>query len=111
MIDPASYDITIQQNATYSKTFQLKDGDGVALNMTGFTVAAQLWTEGKGSKIADFAFAWVSQTTGKFTITLSAAITAELGQSAYYDILVTNSGGTKDYWVRGAAEVVIGYTK
>ena len=110
MIDPATYDITIQQNATFSKTFQFKDGNSAPLNMTGYTVEADLWTEGKGVKLADFTVTWVDRTIGKFTLTLSAAVTAAIGQSGYYDILVTNPGGTKDYWLRGMAELVTGYT-
>lgn len=110
MIDPANYDITIQQNATYSKTFQLKTGNGVPYNLTGHTVDAELWTAGKGTKLADFTVGWVDQTIGKFTITLNATKTTTLGGDGYYDILVTNPDGTKDYWVRGAATLAVGYT-
>jgi len=110
MIQPATYNITVPQNATYSQSFQLKDGTGAALNMTGYTVSAQLWTAGKASKIADFAFAWTAQTTGQFTLSLSAAVTAEIGASGYWDMLVTNPDGSKDYWLRGSATLNMGYT-
>lgn len=110
MIDPAKYDITIQQGATFSKPFQLKGSDGLPLNMNGYTVDAELWTEGKGIKLADFTPAWVDRTAGKFTLSLSAAVTTTIGQSGYWDLLVTNPDGTKDYWLRGTATLVTGYT-
>lgn len=111
MINPATYDITIQQNATFSQNFQLKDSTGAALNMTGYTVEAELWTVGKGSKLADFVVTWVSQATGIFRLSIAAATTAALGQGGYWDLLVTNPDGTKDYWLRGVATVTPGYTQ
>lgn len=110
MIEPATYDITIQQNATYSATFQFKAGDGQPLNMTSYTVDAELWTEGKGVKLADFTPAWVDRSIGKFTLSLAASVTASIGQSGYWDLLVTNPDGTKDYWLRGSATLATGYT-
>lgn len=110
MIDPATYDITIQQNATFSKTFQFKTSDGLPFNLTGYTVDAELWTEGKGVKLADFTVAWVDRSAGKFTISLPTATTSALGSDGYYDILVSNPDGTKDYWLRGSATLAVGYT-
>lgn len=110
MIDPAKYDITIQQGATFSKQFQLKTSDGQPLNMGGYSVDAELWTEGKGIKLADFAVAWVDRAVGKFTLSIPATATVDIGQNGYWDLLVTNPDGTKDYWLRGAAKLVTGYT-
>lgn len=110
MIDPATYNITIQRGATFSRTMQLKDGDGVPLNLTGYTVKAQMWQDDKRSKLADFTVTWVSRSTGQFTISLNAATTAALGLNGYWDLLV-DSGTAKDYWLRGTATVVEGYTE
>jgi hypothetical protein len=111
MITPATLDITVQQNATFSLSLQLKDSTGTALNMTGYTVAAQIWSAGRASKIADLAFRWDAQTLGKFTLYLTAAQTAALGADGVWDMLVTNPDGTKDYWLRGAVSTEIGYTQ
>jgi predicted phosphatase len=110
MVTPANLDITIEQNATFSMQCDFKDSTGVALNMNSYTVAAQLWTEAKGRKLADFTVTWVNRASGQFTISLSAAVTAALGASGYWDLLVTNPDGTKDYWLRGAATLEAGYT-
>ena len=110
MIDPATFDITIQQGATFSKEFQLKAGDGTPMNLNGFTVDAELWTEGKGVKLADFEVSWVDRPAGKFTLSISAANTPAIGQNGYWDLLVTSPNGTKDYWLRGKALLKTGYT-
>lgn len=111
MIAPATYDITIPQRATFSQTFTLKDGDGVALNLAGHTVTAQLWTAGRGTKLADFTVAWVNQGAGQFRLTLAATVTRTLTADGYWDLLVANPDGSKDYWLRGAARLDPGYTE
>lgn len=111
MIQPGSYDITIQQNGDFDQIFQLKASNGVGVNLTGSTVEAEIWTEGKRSKLANFTVTMVDATIGKFKLSLSDAITATLIETAYYDIRVTDASGNSYYWVRGRAIIDVGYTE
>jgi hypothetical protein len=111
MIQPGAYDITIQQNANWDMTFQLKDSTGTGVNLTGASVQAEIWTEGKHSKLADFGFTWVDRPIGKFKLTLDDSVTATLPESGYYDILVTDANGVAYYWLRGKATLDLGYTE
>lgn len=111
MIQPAQLDLTIQQNATFSVALQLKDSTGTALNMTGYTVAAQVWSAGRLSKITDLTFTWTAQLTGQFKLSLTAAQTTLIGPDGVWDMLVTNPDGTKDYWLRGSVSTEVGYTQ
>lgn len=111
MIYPAYYEMIIPNQATFSQTFQLKDGSGQALNMIGYTVRASIWTENKTAKIADFEFEWVDQSTGKFTLTIDQERTASINKNGMWDLLVVNPDLTEDYWLRGPAVVAKGYTK
>lgn len=111
MITPATYNLSIPQNATFSKTFQLKDSTGTPLNLTGYNVTAQIWTSDKNDKLADFSVTWVDRTIGKFTLSLPATTTDAIGQSGVWDMLVSSSDGTKDYWLRGRAILEVGYTE
>jgi hypothetical protein len=111
VITPATLDITVQQNATFTLSLQLKDSTGAALNMTGYTVAAQIWTANRSNKLADLAVSWDAQALGKLTLTLAASATTKLGSDGRWDLLVTNPDGTKDYWLRGAVSTQIGYTQ
>ena len=97
MITPATLDIELPQNATFSMQFQFKD-------------SAELWTEAKGRKLSDFTVTWLDRPNGQFKLTLSYTVTAALGASGVWDLLVTNPDTTRDYWLRGAATLAIGYT-
>jgi hypothetical protein len=108
---PGIDNIVIEQGATFSRRYRLKDGAGVALNMTGHIVEAEIWTHLKTEKLADFVVTWNNRAQGDFTISLSAATTRNIDKTAYWDLLVTNPDGTKDYWVRGKASLAVGYTE
>jgi hypothetical protein len=111
VIQPAKFDLIIQQGATFTVSLQLKDGAGAALNMTGYTVTAQVWSAGRVSKMADLLFRWDAQTEGRFTLYLPAAQTTAVSPAGVWDMLVTNPDGTKDYWLRGSVSTEIGYTQ
>lgn len=111
MIQPGLHNIVIQQNADWEKIFQLFDGDGDPVNLTGATVEAELWTEGKRAKLADFTITMLDRVIGKFSLGLSDQITATLPTSGYYDIRVTDVYGFSNYWVRGQAILDTGYTE
>lgn len=111
MIQPGLYNITIQQGADWEKSFQLFDGDGVAINLTGSTVEAEIWTERKTAKLADFTVTWVDRELGKFRLYLAEEITFTLPSTGYYDIKVTDANGFSNYWVRGKAILETGYTE
>lgn len=111
MIQPGYYDITIQQGASYSQSFQFKDANNAPLNMTGYVVAAEVWEAEKRAKYADFTVAWVNQAQGSFQISLNMGQTHGIPETGYYDILVTNPDGTSDYWLRGQAILETGYTE
>lgn len=111
MIQPGLHNIVIQQGADWEKSFQLFDGDGVAINLTGSTVEAEIWTERKTAKLADFTVTITDVLLGKFKLGLTDAITSTLPENGYYDIKVTDVYGFSNYWVRGKAVVQIGYTE
>lgn len=111
MIQPGNYDIVIQQHGDWDLTFQLKDSAGTPINLTGYTVEAEIWTEYKQSKLADFGVTYVDRSIGKFSLTLTDAVTATLPESGYYDVRVIEPSGNAYYWVRGRASVETGYTE
>lgn len=111
MIQPGTYNITIQQNANWDMVFQLKDSNDDPVNLTGSTIQAEVWTAGKHSKLADFGVVYTNRTLGTFQLTLDDSVTATLPESGYYDILITDANGNSYYWLRGQATVETGYTE
>jgi NAD dependent epimerase/dehydratase family enzyme len=53
-ISPGTYNISLQRRADYSITLQFKDSTDAAINLTGWTVAAQVWNQDRTTKYADF---------------------------------------------------------
>ena len=48
-IEPATYDMTVQRRSDHSIQLVFKDSSDDAINLTGFTVAAQVGFEGSDS--------------------------------------------------------------
>jgi hypothetical protein len=109
-ISPGTYNISLQRRADYSITLQFKDSTDAAINLTGWTVAAQVWNQARTSKYADFAVTYTNRLTGTVAIALTDDQTATFPDEAYYDVLLTNPSGLKEYYLEGIVYVSEGYT-
>jgi hypothetical protein len=107
-MEPARYDITIHQGATFDLGLQYKTGSGVPVNMSGYTVAAQLWNRTGTAKLANFSTPWTSQISGAFRMSLSSSVTAGITEQGQYDVIITESGGDKYYLLQGTAFIDLG---
>ena len=109
-ISPGTYNISLQRRADYSVTLQFKDSTDAAINLTGWTVAAQAWNPGRTTKYADFTVTYTNRATGTIAIALTSVQTALFPSEAYYDVLLTNPSGLKEYYLEGIVYVSEGYT-
>ena len=109
-MDPASYDITIHQGATFELFLQYKDSEGAPVNMTGYSVAAQLWNRLGTTKMADFNLAWENQSAGSFRLKLASSVTNGITEQGQYDVLVTQPNNDKFYLIQGTAFIDLGLT-
>lgn len=100
MVDPATFDITIHQGATFSLDLQYKDSTGNGVNMSGYSVTSKIVDQG-GTDIATFVTSFVDQAVGKFRLKLTAGTTQSITQSGLYDVLITEPGGDKFYLLQG----------
>ena len=108
-ISPGTYNISLQRRADYSITLQFKDSNDAAINLTGWIVAAQAWNQAR-TKYADFTVTYTNRSTGTVAIALTDDQTAILPDEAYYDVLLTNPSGLKEYYLEGIIYVSEGYT-
>jgi hypothetical protein len=109
-ISPGTYNITLQRRADYSVTLQFKDSADAAINLTSWTVAAQVWDQTRTTKYADFGITYTNRATGTIAIALTSAQTESLPSEAYYDVLLTNPSGLKEYYLEGIIYASQGYT-
>jgi hypothetical protein len=107
-MEPARYDITIHQGATFSLGLQYKTGSGVPVNMSGYTVTAQLWNRNGTAKLANFAVPWTNQASGIFKISLTSSVTSGITEQGQYDVLIAEPTGDKTYLLQGTAFIDLG---
>jgi len=110
-ISPGTYNITMQRRADYSVQLVFKDSSDNAINLTGYTVYAQCWDEGRNIKYGDFAVTYTDRVAGTIDIALTDTQTATfLANKLSYDVLLENASGLREYYLEGVITMSEGYT-
>jgi len=110
-IQPGTYNMTVQRRSDHSIQLIFKDGSNNAINLTGFTVDAQVWEETRTTKYADFSVVYTNRSTGTIDISLTNTQTATFAPSKLkYDVLLTAPNGLKEYYLEGDIIMSEGYT-
>ncbi len=104
--------LTVDQGSTFTANIDCTGLDGNILNLTGFTVAAQLRKTYDSSTKTDFTATIANALTGRLTIALSAAQTNALAAGRYvYDVEITSGAGVVTRVVEGQVEITPGVTR
>ena len=107
----ARKNFTVQRRADFPMRLIFKDANGTAVNITGFTVAAQVWNDDRSTKFADFSVTYTDRTNGTVDLKLSDTDTANFSVNILrYDVLLTDPNGDKMYYLEGTLFVSQGYT-
>jgi hypothetical protein len=109
-VSPGTYNIRLQRRADYSVALQFKDSTGAPINLTGWTAYAQAWNKNRTTKYADFAITYTSRPNGQIAITLTDTQTTSFPDECYYDVLLENPSGLREYYLEGTVYVSEGYT-
>ena len=110
-IQPATYNMTIQRRSDHKIQIIFKDSTNTAINLTGYTVEAQVWEETRSIKYADWTIAYTDRSAGTVDISLTDTQTATfLPDNLKYDVLLTNPTGEKEYYLEGDIFMIEGYT-
>lgn len=110
-VQPGTYNFTLQRAADYSVLLQFKDSDDAVIDLTGYTVYAQAWNKSRTKKSADFAVAYTDRSNGQITLSLTDAQTALFPDELYYDVLLEDGSGNREYYLEGVISVSQGYTR
>ena len=110
-IQPGTYNMTVQRRADFSLQLQFKDSSDAVINLTGFTVYAQCWDEGRNIKYSDFAITYTNRVNGIVDISLTDVQTATFETNTlYYDVMLESSNGTREYYLEGVITMSEGYS-
>ena len=75
-ITPGTYNMTVQRRSDHAVQLIFKDSDSNAINLTGYTVEAQVWEETRTTKYADWTVTYTNRSTGTIDIALTDVQTA-----------------------------------
>ena len=110
-VTPVTYNKTIQRRSDHAIQLVFKDSNNSAINLTGFTVEAQVWEETRTTKYADWTITYTNRSTGTIDMSLTDTQTATFSPSLLkYDVLLTNPSGLKEYYLEGDIFMSEGYT-
>ena len=110
-VTPAVYDMTVQRRSDHAIQLVFKDSNDDAIDLTGFTVEAQVWDEARSNKYADWVITYTNRVNGTVDIALTDTQTAGFTPDVLrYDVLLTNGAGLKEYYLEGTIFVSEGYT-
>ena len=110
-IIPGVKNFKVDRRADFPIRLTFKDSTGTAINLTGFTVAAQVYNEDRSTKFADWSVSYVDRANGIVDISLSDTDTASFTPNIlFYDILLTEPSGSKSYYLEGKLFINEGYT-
>ena len=108
---PGKKNFTVQRRADFPLRLTFKDSTGSAINLTGYTVAAQVYDDSRSTKYADFTVTYTNRTGGIVDIKLEDTDTANFTPNVLkYDVLLTDGSGNKEYYLEGTLFISEGYT-
>ena len=110
-VQPGTYNITLQRAADFSVLLQFKDSTDAVIDLTGFTAYAQAWDKQRTRKSGDFAIAYTDRSAGKITISLTDTQTINFPDELYYDVLLEDGSGIREYYLEGVISVIQRYTR
>jgi hypothetical protein len=109
-ISPGKYNTELQRRADFALPIQFKDGASNPIVLVGWNVIAQAWNEDRTVKYADFTVTYRDRVTGSITISLTSIQTSVFPGEVFYDVMLVNPSGLKDYYLEGILFVSEGYT-
>ena len=106
----ATYNITINQNSDFERSFQIKEDD-VILDITNYSFSGRLSENHNTTTVQDFTTAITDAAAGTFTVSLTDTQTAALDPGTWvYDVVMTDNAGKKTRLLQGNAFVSQGVT-
>lgn len=109
-IAPGVFNDTLQRRADYGIQLQFLDSSETAINLTGWTVQMQVWNKLRTTKYADATVSYTDRVNGTVDILLTDTDTATFPAEVYYDVLLINPSGLREYYLEGIFYMSESYT-
>lgn len=107
---PGLFNDVIKRRAPYGFVATFSDAELNPVDLTGWIADAEVWNKTRTTQYAVFSVNYLDRPNGKIEISLTGAETTSLPDTCYYDILLTDTSGVKEYYLEGRLDVEEGYT-
>ncbi len=106
----ATYNITINQNTDFRRSFQVKEDD-IILDITNYSFSGRLKQSFNSTSYVDFTATVTDGPAGTFSVLLVDTVTADMDPGTWvYDIMMTDAAADKTRLIQGNAFVKQGVT-
>jgi hypothetical protein len=109
-VQPGQYNIILQRRADYILRLQFKDSNDAPIDLTSWIAYSQIWDKGRTIKYVDFTIEYIDRPDGVIGLKLLAAETEDIPCEAFYDVMLEDSNGFKQYYLEGLVYVSEGYS-
>tara|TARA_Y100000004_G_scaffold156020_1_gene180875 strand:- start:400 stop:741 length:342 start_codon:yes stop_codon:yes gene_type:complete len=111
-IVPGVKNFNVAKRADFGLRLTFKDSTSSAIDLTGYTVTAQVWDTDRKIKFADWAVTYTNRSGGIVDIKLTDSQTDNfLVGTLKYDVKLTEPSGDEHYYIKGNLNVSEGYTE
>lgn len=105
-------ELTLEQGANFNTVLDLKDSAGGILNLSGYSVAAQMRKSYYSNTATSFTMTISDAAAGQITMAMNVANTSNVTPGRYvYDILLTSGSGVKTRIIEGIVTVMPSVTR
>ena len=110
-IIPATKDFKVVRRSDFDMQLTFKDSTSSAINLTGYTVAGEVYTKDRSTKYADWTVAYTNRSSGIVDVSLSDDHTPTVTPNLlFYDFKFTQPNGEENVYIRGTLFMLVGYT-
>ena len=115
-IEAGIKDFNVARRNDFPLRLTFKDSTGSAINLTGYTVDAEVYSETsdafRDTKYADWTITYTNRTSGIVDISLTDTQTATFNKHELkYDVQLTQPNGDKFQYLRGTLFINEGYSE
>ena len=111
-IIPGEKNFNVVKRSDFPLRLTFKDSTSSAINLTGYTVSAQVWDTARKVKFADWGVTYTNRSSGIVDIKLTDDQTDNfIVGTLKYDVKLTEPSGDEYYYIKGNLNVSQGYTE
>ena len=111
IIPKRSTDFTVVRRSDFPIRLTLKDSTGTAVNLSGYTVAGEVYNKDRTTKYADWNVAYTNRANGIVDVDLTDSQTTNFTPEVlHYDFKYTQPNGKEFVYLRGKLFMLEGYS-